>query len=186
MSYSVPCECGKRVPAGAGDAGATLRCTCGRAVEVPSLHQLRLSAGEEALTPVLRIRAMLAAGLLPGKTACVVCGAAQARSERVHVECERVRVVDGPSKGEIVTGCIGFVFFGWLLALAAVGSLQKHRREYGDDVSVQVPLPVCDGCRGSLGTATGLRAAVRAQPDYADLLDRYPNARVVLLGGAPG
>ena len=41
MAFQVPCGCGRTVSATAGDAGATLRCPCGRDVAVPDLHALR-------------------------------------------------------------------------------------------------------------------------------------------------
>jgi hypothetical protein len=44
MQFEIPCECGRRLTVTAGDAGATLRCGCGRTVQVPGLHQLRASA----------------------------------------------------------------------------------------------------------------------------------------------
>lgn len=44
MRFEVPCECGRRLCVTAGDAGATLKCACGRPVEVPNLNELRASA----------------------------------------------------------------------------------------------------------------------------------------------
>jgi hypothetical protein len=41
VKYPVPCECGKTLRVTATQAGMTLRCECGRDVEVPSLRQLR-------------------------------------------------------------------------------------------------------------------------------------------------
>ncbi|HEX4613978.1 MAG TPA: hypothetical protein VH092_37700 [Urbifossiella sp.] len=181
MEYRVTCGCGKALTVRSGDAGATLRCACGRDVEVPSLHQLRLSAGEEALTPVPRIRAMLASGLLPGTHGCAVCGREPAPNARVHIECERAHTGGGMSKGEVLTGCLLGMVFGWLIGLVALVGLRGQPRQYGADVSVAVPLPVCETCRPALSDATALRRALRAVSHYADLLDRYPEARIVPL-----
>ena len=44
MEFEVPCECGRRRRVTAGDAGATLRCECGRAIQVPGLRELQAFA----------------------------------------------------------------------------------------------------------------------------------------------
>ena len=39
--YRIPCECGEKLIVTAGMAGSTATCTCGRAVTVPSLNELK-------------------------------------------------------------------------------------------------------------------------------------------------
>lgn len=46
MPFEFLCACGRRLTVTAGDAGATVRCECDRAVPVPDLHALRASADE--------------------------------------------------------------------------------------------------------------------------------------------
>lgn len=41
MTYETDCTCGKVLEVHAADAGATLRCACGRDVDVPPLSRLR-------------------------------------------------------------------------------------------------------------------------------------------------
>ena len=41
MLVYLSCECGKQVPVSEGAAGTSLPCTCGRAIKVPSLGELR-------------------------------------------------------------------------------------------------------------------------------------------------
>lgn len=41
MKYETDCPCGKVLAVQAADAGATLRCACGRELEVPALSRLR-------------------------------------------------------------------------------------------------------------------------------------------------
>jgi hypothetical protein len=48
------------------------------------------------------------------------------------------------------------------------------------DVSIVVPLPVCDACRPSHNDPATLRLSLRQIPEYAALLDQYPNARIIL------
>src|SRR6185503_15253979 len=51
MRFEVPCECGRRLSVTGGDAGAALRCDCGRTVQVPGLHELGASAPAPAPAP---------------------------------------------------------------------------------------------------------------------------------------
>ncbi|HYH64005.1 MAG TPA: hypothetical protein VD866_04835 [Urbifossiella sp.] len=185
MEYRVTCGCGAAVPVRAGDAGSVRRCACGRDVEVPSLHELRESAGQEALPPFLRVQTKLAAGLLPGIRGCAECGREPAATARVHVECERARVEDRLNNRAALAGCLLVGCFGWLIALPTLVMLRFRgpTRQFGNDVVVVVPVPVCDACRPVLTDPAALGRALRTVPDYADLLDRYPEARLELLPG---
>jgi hypothetical protein len=41
MRYLLPCECGRKLPVSASQAGDTLTCECGRSVTAPKLRDLR-------------------------------------------------------------------------------------------------------------------------------------------------
>src|SRR4051812_45335158 len=106
MKYEVRCECGKAYDVIAADAGSSIRCACGSAVDVPPLHMLRASAGEEAVSPALRIQAMLLRNELPGTRACACCHSDTDHLIRVSVVCEQV-ITKTPSGGGIaaLAGC---------------------------------------------------------------------------------
>jgi hypothetical protein len=63
-----------------------------------------------------------------------------------------------------------------------VGGLRAHREAGGDEEAIIVPLPVCQACRPKLADPAALRQAVRRIPDYASLLDHYPNAEAAVIG----
>jgi hypothetical protein len=44
MNFSLPCECGELITFTEGAAGASLRCVCGRTIEIPDLNELRQRA----------------------------------------------------------------------------------------------------------------------------------------------
>lgn len=46
MAMSVKCPCGRAIPVSAGQAGAEVVCSCGQAVRVPLLTELRRASGE--------------------------------------------------------------------------------------------------------------------------------------------
>ena len=41
MAFEIPCECGRTLVVGAGQAGSRTQCPCGNLVEVPSLRNLK-------------------------------------------------------------------------------------------------------------------------------------------------
>lgn len=183
MSYEVRCECGKAHVVGAADAGSSLRCACGRTVDVPPLHQLRASVGEEALSPAVRIQSLLLAGQLPGTNLCAVCSATTSKRVVIGIECERGELKPGPaSRTTAGIGCLFGMAIGGLGGLFAGNRVMQSSndpagaRYVGQDVAFELPLPVCTGCRSGLNERATLVAALRHVPEYAALLDRYPSA----------
>jgi hypothetical protein len=41
MQYLLPCECGRKIPVAASQAGETVVCECGRSLSAPKLRELR-------------------------------------------------------------------------------------------------------------------------------------------------
>jgi hypothetical protein len=177
MSYEVRCECGKAHAVGAADAGASLRCTCGRTVDIPPLHQLRTAGGVSSIPIVAQVRAAIMNGLLPGTTLCASCGANAGSRCSIKIVCERVRVNEGLSQAEKV-GCLIAPWVGlWVLLFGAAA--RRHRAKVGDEVALLLPLPICNACRPKLSDST--ERAIRAIPDYAALLDQYPKAELTII-----
>ena len=180
MKYEVRCACGKAFAVAGGDAGATLRCDCGRTVDVPPLHELRIAAGEEVLSPAVRLESLLLAGKLPGTRECVGCFRETKGIVRVSIECERgISLPEGASRDPTPPpGCL----LGLLAALIPApaekeGPLTQH---FGQDVAFIVPLPICESCRNELVDPRALSVALRHIPEYAALLGAYPHAWIAL------
>ena len=178
MKYEVRCECGKVHAVSGADAGASLACACGRTVEVPALHEMRIAAGQNVLSPILRLQSLLLEGKLPGTRRCGCCN--QETEERVFVEldCDRATVKSGgPSRTDVAAGCL--LSFGLGIILNAFRR-NAPPKEFGQDVRAIVPRPVCKSCRPALANSNTLRRSLRTIPEYASLLDQYPNARFAL------
>src|SRR5262245_17738856 len=109
MKYEVRCECGKTHAVSAADAGASLRCTCRRIIEVPPLHQLRTAGGETAVPLLVQVRGMVASGQLPGARVCVRCQQPTKGSARVGFASEPT-----PSdvSSDVAAGCLFAFLFG--------------------------------------------------------------------------
>lgn len=178
MKYEVRCECGKVHAVSGADAGATLSCVCGRAVEVPALHQMRTLAGQGAVPILVQVRGMIATGRLPGSRDCVCCRRPARGVLRVGLGCE-------PTPGDERTGAnAAGCLLGWFLGgpaglLFGAGTAQMVKHA-SPDVSVVVPLPVCEACRSSHNDPATLRLSLRQIPEYAALLDQYPKAHITL------
>ncbi|MBA4191028.1 MAG: hypothetical protein C0467_23835 [Planctomycetaceae bacterium] len=187
MKYEVRCECGKPFSVTGADAGTSLKCGCGRTVEVPPLHQLRTAAGQNVLSPALRVETLLLEGKLPGTRKCAVCTRETDGRSRVAVECARgILKDDGSSRDQIAAGCLFGLLFGGAVGLFGANRIMSgesaNLKAVGQDVAFTLPLPVCEGCQPTVTKPTELRTALRHIPDYAALLDAHPDAKIVLLG----
>jgi hypothetical protein len=174
--YQVTCECTKTHSVTLADAGASLPCGCGRRVEVPALHRLRLLAGESVFSPDVRIRALLHENRLPGTDKCACCGQRTDTLAQVWIQYEW-EMRKHTNRWHNVAGCLTLAFlgFGWFKS-------SSETTVQGSDQTVVVPVCVCNGCRHKLEDKSWLREALCKTPDYADLLDRYPEARITLGG----
>ena len=178
MSYAVRCACGKTHTVSTADAGSTFRCACGRTVEVPALHVLRASKGERSVSPMLQIQTLFLSGELPGPRRCACCGDGTDHQVRISVVCERA-IASGPSAAKLVfSGCLmlftGVFVFPWLFWIGA----RESAEPLGSEVSVIVPVFVCETCARGVVTPETVRNVLRATPAYAALLNRYPNALI--------
>ena len=63
-----------------------------------------------------------------------------------------------------------------------LGGPHGRLKQVGQDVECRVPLPVCEACQPQLSKPKDLRVALRHVPEYAALLDQYPDARVTRVG----
>jgi hypothetical protein len=138
MDYQLECACGKAVPVTEGMAGTTVPCTCGRIVSVPSLVELRQSAGRPAYdtSPELFIPMMIRDGELP-PAGCIRCGNPAAEAVDAVAECERV--------WKEHLGRTGILMFPILIFWRS-----GETREFGRDLDVPVPFKVCRACRRGL------------------------------------
>ncbi len=176
VEHELDCACGKKILVREGDAGARLQCSCGRALEVPSLHELRRRAGLPP--PGLRIEkvveTLLLAGKLPEERHCVVCATATEGVLCCTTECERAHVTGGRPWWAYL---LGFLTLGWLGA-AAVYASAGGEQEWGTDRIFPLPLRVCASCQRRLNGTAELKAALCRVPVYRELLEKYPNARI--------
>jgi hypothetical protein len=177
MDFRVVCACGEYVTVTEGDAGAKVRCSCGQRVQIPSLKELRLSEGLPAhnLSPELVIEYQLAAGDLPGDRVCARCGSETDNVVHVLVECERAYCSGGPSWFALLL-CAIISPFAILLRWRDEGEV------HGRDKVYRLPLAACPGCRDDLRSRQTLKRSMRRIEVYAQLLDKFPDAPVSLVG----
>lgn len=89
--YHVDCECQQQIEVHGGQAGSNVTCPCGRELRVPSLSDLRASAGqgrfESGVTS--KIERMVSTGELPHGSECVVSGVPTDDYVEIQVLCAR-------------------------------------------------------------------------------------------------
>jgi hypothetical protein len=177
MSYSVACSCGQRLAVTQNEAGTQKPCACGREVAVPSLRELRQRAGEPVTrTPELVIQSMLRAGTLPDTSDCGLCASPTRDAILVLADCER-REPRGSRSGAWFTTLLSFSLFGVIAGWVVSRTAEDDVRVVGENVILKLPLRVCRFCQESI-RANNLPTAMRRSQVYAQLLDKYPNARL--------
>src|SRR5690349_3987580 len=119
MRYPVRCECGTDYRFTAAQAGSRYTCPCGRELAVPSLSQMKMAAGEEVLSPEVRLEQMLQLGMLPQQTRCVCCRTATPGVAHFWAICERAFVEKDASRvwWAIALSWLFFGVFGLILLL---------------------------------------------------------------------
>jgi hypothetical protein len=137
---------------------------------------LRTAGGKTAVPLLVQVRGLIANGLLPDTSDCVCCRKPTKSMMRIGLGCE-------PTPGEAqvradeAVGCLFGLFTGSANRLAEVATAKIVQSE-SPDVSVVVPLPVCDTCRPTLDDPAALKQALCHIPEYAALLTQYPNALI--------
>jgi hypothetical protein len=181
MDYSINCQCGARLPVKASQAGTSITCSCGAVVAVPGLSKLRELAGHDAYEtgPVDVIRNMFRRGELPSGGRCAVSGIATQDVIHLYVEAERVY---SRSDQRLLHAWLGLLVSPILLA----GMFQERRPDVGRETLVPTPLYVSAQHHARVCRAgqRALRKWLRTVPVYAQLLEAYPVARV-LVGTVP-
>jgi hypothetical protein len=175
MEFTIPCECGTHTKVSEGSTGATLTCTCGRAISVPSLSTLRTTQAGLApvdLGPELVIQQMLTLKLLPGTKACVGCGNATDRIVEVFTACERKYRTDTGNRWWLTV--LLFLVFSPIANVIFFTRRETH--EFGREISFVLPLPVCDNCQQTLSDRKQLKKCMEQVPEYGRLLQKFPDA----------
>ncbi len=173
MQYEVRCECGKPHAVTGADAGTSLKCDCSRTVEVPPLHKLRTTAGQDALPAETTLEKLLATKQLPNTAECVICGEPTDGIVQVRVVCEHV---EEQTNAVERNGCfILGLLLGWIVRVP------HESRIVGRDVRFRIPVRCCDLCLGRV-TNDDLRTALRRNRVCAAVLDKYPHAHIKRAG----
>jgi hypothetical protein len=166
-----------------GLAGTRRTCECGRVILVPSLHELRRDIGltPYEVSPELVVEQLLLQGRLPADRFCVCCAAETDAVLHVHTECERIQVRD-PVGGWWPILLVAGLFLGmWLWLVVLLSRRSQTAEQHGKDKIYALPLVVCRKCQATLRGPRDIKEALRQVPEYAELLDKFPDA-VVRLG----
>jgi len=182
MNYTVACHCGNEIGVSASQAGSSVSCDCGQAVDVPRLSLLRRSAGEEGvpLGIIERIELLIDKDRLELGESCVVSGVRTTSVLHFHVQCERIWQRGGsPGFFMLILQILIRIPFGRIGQAMWQDDADDPVEEFGRDSSIVVPLHVAPeyhqqvlGCRNQ----RKLKKMLRTVPIYDELLDEYPGA----------
>ena len=188
MNLTVQCDCGKRLPVAATSAGSEVTCSCSRQVTVPTLSELRRSAGLNPipLNTVETIQRLVLNGELPNEKTCPISGRIEVTTVLFRIDCES-KWVKGREPMSIHWIVVYVLFLGWLGALLAAIRNDTPREELGRDVSVDVPMRISSDSLTNVLKLTSqrkLKRILKHNPIYAKLLSEYPAAFVSVVGEA--
>jgi hypothetical protein len=139
MIHTIRCECGTDVSVSEGAAGTVVPCSCGRAIPVPSLAELKRQSGLSAVSTALIVEDLLAKQELPTVMTCASCTGASDETVTVTAECEKAWS-QKPS-------LIAILYFG---AWALLPGLLRQEKEYGNNLFLHLRVRICRTCRQRL------------------------------------
>lgn len=140
--FQVTCECGKSTTVYEWSAGTQWTCDCGRLVTVPSLGKLRQSVGlsEVPRSPAEIVRTKVQDQSLP-VCGCLLCGSSNAETVPLIAICEQETTYQSSSSDQA-----SFALFGVLGGILFDRQRNRETRTIGRNVSVAVPIQLCDVC----------------------------------------
>ncbi|VTU00795.1 unnamed protein product [Gemmataceae bacterium] len=168
MQYQVHCECKRSITVSGADAGASVRCPCGKTVEVPPLHKLRASAGQITTSPELTLEAMLARGELPDTPNCESCSQFTPGIVWIELMSESSEAAKMPE--EAALGCL----VGIVSGITDLILKPEPKRPAGYNVWFRIPIRCCPSCEQKLKN-TKCREILRRHQLSAALLDKWPH-----------
>ncbi len=173
QTYPVACECGKVHHCPSGYAGSRFRCHCGKAVEVPSLSQLKVASGEAVLSPEVEISALMSVNGLPLEPDCALCGCRTQDSLLLLATCEMPVQQDSIGPAISMISLILAPVTGVVLLPGADQSAGG-----GNLIQVHLPLRMCQPCASDVESWDVIRQAMKRTPVYHRLLRKYPECRL--------
>lgn len=175
-TYPVACECTKVHEVPGTDAGRAIDCTCGRTIEIPTLNQLRASAGESTSVIEIELFLKLQEGLLPDETRCLSCDVPTEETAYTLAVCEE----STSSEPTLLKMIFAFILF---IASAPLhlGLFSLNDREedihHGRTVKYNLPLRLCTPCRKRTWRRQ-IKRYVLMVPIYQRLLAKYPHTKL--------
>lgn len=182
-NYDVDCDCGRTISVTAAAAGTSVTCRCGRAVSVPRLSEMRESAGAGAFESgvVDRIRRLVRERDINLSPCCLISDRPTSHRAWLQLECER-RWVRDPRKGEFIPHLIMSILVPFWSLRRLIWSPDSDPQEFGHDIVVDLPLPIDPEFKHQLTkfSQRKLKELIRTVPEYVELLNEYPKARVLI------
>src|SRR5262245_53757367 len=128
------CECGDRTLVTMAEAGVRLTCSCGRILQVPNLHELRMRAGLPPfpVPTATHVEGLVKAGDLPVGTTCARCSEPAVAVLHAMAACE----------------------FLWTTteewSISGIVVSDREVSQHGHDLVVPVPLRLCPDCQRAI------------------------------------
>ncbi len=178
MDFAIKCACGERIKVIASQAGSELKCICGKIQTVPSLSELRRSAGQTAfdVSVTEKLQQLYFDGKLPLELNCVRCGSATRETLNFKVECQRPMV-----RGNGYWKTFFLMLFAPWIAMKQIHDDYRNPEVIGRELIIRTPIRMCSQCASQIDTVgKETKELLRRTSLYQELLTEYPQARIFL------
>ena len=160
-------------------AGSTVRCDCGRNVNVPSLSRLRERIGEASYESGCgdTIKRMVLSGELPSGSVCSISGKPNTDVMVLEVFAPRFSITQSSSQGNTL---LVLVLGIWSLPLIWAASRREPIAEEEGASIVPMPLRVALDSQWKVRgmSQSRLRRLLRSVPIYAQFLEENPHSQI--------
>jgi hypothetical protein len=176
LELFVTCSCGQKIAVTQSQCGDTINCKCGNDLLVPQLTKLRKLSGyaEFEVNIVDKLNKLKSDNALPLERDCVSCGILTNNTIECLVQCETLSV----SEKGYLSGLIWNLFRP--TAFMAYG--RPEPEVHGRDISVSVPVRLCEKCAKQFKKSKKTRIALLNKSEiYKELFDSYPQAVVTVV-----
>ena len=154
--------------------GETVKCLCGKSVQVPRLRDLRTANGISNSTALERLESKGNEG--PLGTGCVLCDLPDGAVVELELIAERPEVIHK-------NGWVAYL--GILFGLTWATLLQaKHHADQtatGDERKARFWVRICDECASKKIKSSTLEKALRSIPEVEDIFREYPGSEIHVL-----
>lgn len=171
----VTCECSQRREVTPAQCGTSVKCFCGRSLNVPRLSELKRQCGQSNLTTIEQARLQASQDQDGATRQCAACDLRAGVTTYCTIQCESTVTKGSGFMGNFVLMWINLI--GGLMASRNYSNPEVH----GRNTAIRIPIAICEDCMTTFAKSDTMRKTVlRKTTTYKQVLAEYPDAITVV------